>query len=82
MRATGDLGRLPLAVVSAGAGASPSWQALQADLATLSSNSLHLVVEGATHGSLVINPDDAHVTSSAILQVLEAAQTGAPVSAR
>jgi pimeloyl-ACP methyl ester carboxylesterase len=54
--ATGDLGGMPLAVITAGPGSSPEWLALQDDLATLSTNSVHLVVAEATHGSLVINP--------------------------
>jgi pimeloyl-ACP methyl ester carboxylesterase len=82
IRALGDLGNLPLAVVTAGEGSSPIWLALQADLASLSSNSVHNVVAGATHASLVIDPEVARVTSSAILQVVEAARTGAPLTAR
>jgi hypothetical protein len=49
---------------------------------SLSSNSIHVIVAGATHASLVIDPEAARVTSGAILQVVEAARTGAPVTAR
>jgi pimeloyl-ACP methyl ester carboxylesterase len=82
IRASGDLGNLPLAVVTAGDGSPPSWLALQADLVSLSSNSIHVIVAGATHASLVIDPEAARVTSGAILQVVEAARSGAPVTAR
>jgi pimeloyl-ACP methyl ester carboxylesterase len=74
--ATGDLGDLPLAVITAGTGSSPEWLALQDDLATLSTNSVHLTVDEATHGSLVMNPEHARQTSAAIVQIVEAVRTG------
>ena len=74
----GGLGNLPLLVVSAGQSPS-SWGALQKDLAALSTNSLHLTMENATHVSLTFNPGDAHTVSLAILQVVEAARSGLPL---
>jgi len=50
-RALISLGDKPLAVVSA-VTQEPEWLDLQDDLATLSSNSRHRVVEGATHTSV------------------------------
>ena len=44
-----------------------------------STNSLHNVVPGATHQSLVDNPTDAAVVSQAIVDVVEAIRTGAPL---
>jgi pimeloyl-ACP methyl ester carboxylesterase len=73
-RRLGDLGDLPLAVVSAGSGQPPFWASLQAELATLSTNSRHVTLEHATHGSLAFNPQDAQETSAAILQVLAMAR--------
>ena len=54
--------------------------ALQAELPTLSTNSAHYTIEGATHESLVSERQHALVVVGAIRQVLEAAQTGRPLS--
>jgi pimeloyl-ACP methyl ester carboxylesterase len=88
VRAMGDLGTLPLIVLTAtdhGSGADAPqgearWQALQAELAARSSASVHRVVDGATHMSLVTDPEDAVVTVAAIAQVVEAARTGRPLA--
>lgn len=72
-RELGDLGDLPLVVVSAGAQQPAMWAGLQAELATLSTNAQHITVDQATHSSLAFNPQDAQATSAAILQVVEAA---------
>ena len=67
-------------MVTAGA-SEPSWLKRQDKLATLtSSNSIHRVVEGATHESLLYDKGDAQVTSAAIEQVVEAARTGRPLT--
>jgi pimeloyl-ACP methyl ester carboxylesterase len=58
-----SLGDRPLAVVSAGTQSS-GWLTLQDELATLSPNSMHCVVEGATHTSLVYERSDAQATSA------------------
>jgi hypothetical protein len=71
VRGAGSLGDKPLAVVSAGE-QPPAWLELQDKLATLSPNSIHRVVDGATHVSLLYHPDDARATSAAILGVVEA----------
>jgi pimeloyl-ACP methyl ester carboxylesterase len=73
----GGLGNLPLIVVSAGTNPYPE---IQAELAALSSNSLHITVEGATHASLAFNPQDARATGAAILQVVQAVRLGQPVA--
>lgn len=72
----GGLGDLPLAVVSQGKEPPEYWVELQKELANLSSNSLHITVEGSTHSSLALNREDAVQTSAAILQVVAAARTG------
>jgi len=79
VRNTGSLGDKPLAVISAGE-QSPGWLEMQDELATLSPNSIHRVVEGATHESLLYDKGDAQVTSAAIEQVVEAARTGRPLT--
>lgn len=70
------LGDLPLMVVSRGLNLDYEWNKYQADLANLSTNSMHITVEGANHGALVFNPKYAHVVSDAILQLVDAARTG------
>jgi pimeloyl-ACP methyl ester carboxylesterase len=66
-----SLGDKPLAVVSAGT-QTPEWLELQDDLATLSSNSMHRVVKGATHTSVLYDRGDAQATSAAIVEVVAA----------
>jgi pimeloyl-ACP methyl ester carboxylesterase len=53
--------------------------ALQAELPKLSSNSLHLTVQGATHDGLVCRREHALVVADAIRQVVEAASTRQPL---
>jgi hypothetical protein len=50
--------------------------ALQAELPKLSTNSLHMTIEGASHASLVFNPDHAQQTSAMIAKVVEAVRLG------
>jgi pimeloyl-ACP methyl ester carboxylesterase len=71
-----DLGDLPLYVLTAPVDAAPGWLTPQMDLAALSSNSVHLVVAGATHESLLDNQADAAVPGRAIVQVVDAARNG------
>jgi pimeloyl-ACP methyl ester carboxylesterase len=82
VRSTGTLNARPLVVVIGGASDNASGVAreLQDDLARLSSNSTTRVVDGATHAGLVDNRDHAAQTSAAILQVVEAAQSGRPLA--
>jgi len=49
------------------------------DLVAHPRNSVHLVVAGASHQSLLDNQADAAVSSQAITQVVDAARTGAPL---
>jgi pimeloyl-ACP methyl ester carboxylesterase len=79
VRVTGSLGTEPLAVISAGE-QSPGWLEMQAELAALSPNSNHRVVDGATHASLLYDKRDAQVSSAAIEQVVRAVRTGRPLS--
>lgn len=78
----GNLGNLPLAVVSQGKEAPAYWVELQDELAALSSNSIHISVAGSTHASLTLNQKHAGETSRAILQVVEAARTGQLLASR
>jgi major membrane immunogen (membrane-anchored lipoprotein) len=94
VRATGDFGDKPLAVLIAGdhrdlapevaptaqAEFERVWRQLQNDLAALSTNSTHLVVEGATHSSLQFDQEDAQLTSAAIGRVVEAVRNHQPLT--
>jgi pimeloyl-ACP methyl ester carboxylesterase len=75
----GSLGNKPLAVVTAGK-SEPSWLELQDELATLSSNSIHRVVKGATHTSLEYDRSDAQATSAAIVEVVAAVRNDRPLA--
>jgi pimeloyl-ACP methyl ester carboxylesterase len=79
VRSTGTLGDKPLAVISAGEQSS-SWLELQDELAALSSDSIHRVVEGATHESLLYESRDAQVTGAAILEVVEVVRNDEPLA--
>jgi hypothetical protein len=50
------------------------------DLASLSTNSVHQIVEGADHASFWLDPETVKVTNAAILQTVESARSGEPVS--
>ncbi|HYN71224.1 MAG TPA: hypothetical protein VES60_01890, partial [Nakamurella sp.] len=50
--------------------AQTGWLTTQMDLAALSGNSIHLVVAGAGHDSLLDNQSDAAVSGQAIAQVI------------
>ncbi len=76
------LGDLPLAVLSVTE--QPYFAdvltSLQADLSTLSSNSIHYILQGATHEGLVAEQEHARVVAATIRQVLESARTGQPLA--
>jgi hypothetical protein len=75
----GSLGNKPLAVITAGK-SEPSWLEQQDKLATLSSNSIHRVVKGATHTSLLYDRSDAQATSAAIVEVVAAVRNDRPLA--
>jgi hypothetical protein len=58
----------------------PDKQNWQIDLAALSTNSLHQIVEWADHVSFWLDAETAKVSIAAILQWLEAARTGQPLA--
>jgi hypothetical protein len=80
--AAGELTSLdgkPLIVLTAEQGNAPGWMQHQDAMAELSANSLHNVVPGATHQSIVDNPTHAAVVSQAIVDVVEAIRSGSPL---
>jgi pimeloyl-ACP methyl ester carboxylesterase len=73
---------LPLAVLSATEHGTPPeeeelWQDWQKQMASLSTNSVQHVVEGADHASFWREPEAIKVTIAAILSVVESARSGA-----
>jgi pimeloyl-ACP methyl ester carboxylesterase len=79
VRSAGSLGDKPLAVITAGE-QSPDWLEMQEELTALSPNSIHRVVGGATHESLLYDKGDSQVTSAAIEQVVQAVRTDRPLT--
>jgi pimeloyl-ACP methyl ester carboxylesterase len=60
----------PLIVLTAGSGSDATHLADQNHLATLSTNSAHRIIDGATHEDLIANQEDAAATTQAILDVV------------
>ena len=76
-----DFADKPLIVLTAGSGHDAAWSAAQNRLARLSTNSVHRVVDGASHEDLVGNEEDAAATTQAILDVVASVRSqGALVS--
>ena len=75
-----DLGDKPLMVLSAGVGSAADWPQKQERLAGLSTDSVHRVVDGASHEALVGEETHAATTGQAILEVVSAVRTGQPLS--
>jgi pimeloyl-ACP methyl ester carboxylesterase len=69
----------PLIVLTAERGNSKGWMADQNETVTLSTNSLHRVVSGATHASFVEDPDHAAAVTRAIHDVVVSVRTGEPL---
>jgi pimeloyl-ACP methyl ester carboxylesterase len=70
----------PLIVLTAERGNSKGWMADQNKTVTLSTNSLHRVVPGATHASFVENPHHAAAVTRAIHDVVVSLRTGDPLN--
>jgi pimeloyl-ACP methyl ester carboxylesterase len=68
--ALGDLADKPLIVLTAGSGHDAAWSAAQIRMARLSTNSVHRIIAGATHESLIGDEEDAAATTQAILDVV------------
>ena len=54
----------------------PPSLAAQNHLATLSTNSVHRVIDGATHEALIADEEDAAATTQAILDVVSSVRSG------
>ncbi len=75
-----DFAGKPLVVLTAGTGHDADETAAQNHLATLSTNSVHRVIAGATHVSLIDEQQDAAMTTRAVLDVVSSVRSGAPLA--
>jgi pimeloyl-ACP methyl ester carboxylesterase len=73
-----DFADKPLVVLTAGVGSDATHAAAQTHLATLSTNSVHRVVD-ATHEGLVADEEHAAVTTQAILDVVASVRSAGPL---
>ena len=73
------LGDKPLVVLTAGRGSNAAWMAAQDNTATLSTNSMHRIVAGASHPDLILNQADAAATAQAIIDVVSSARSNQPL---
>jgi pimeloyl-ACP methyl ester carboxylesterase len=70
-----DFAAKPLIVLTAGSGHDAAWSAAQNRMATLSTNSVHRVIDGATHEDLIADEEDAAATTQAILDVVSSVRS-------
>ncbi|MGZ5405843.1 MAG: alpha/beta fold hydrolase, partial [Nocardioides sp.] len=75
-----DLGSKPLVVLTAGVGTDAAWVERREELATLSDESEHRLIEGADHSALIHHEVHAAATSDAILDVLASVRTEEPLA--
>jgi pimeloyl-ACP methyl ester carboxylesterase len=75
-----DFGDKPLVVLTAGAETDATHDAAQAKLATLSTDSSHRVVEGASHAGLIFDERYAEATTRAILDVVASVRDNQPLT--
>ena len=68
--ALGDFADKSLIVLTAGSGHDAAWSTAQNRVATLSTNSVHRIIDGATHEDLIADEEDAAATTQAILDVV------------
>jgi pimeloyl-ACP methyl ester carboxylesterase len=70
-----DFADKPLIVLTAGSGHDAAWSAAQNRMAILSTNSVHRIIDGATHEDLIANEEDAAATTRAILDVVSSVRS-------
>ncbi|GAB3785785.1 alpha/beta hydrolase [Nocardioides ungokensis] len=75
-----DFGDKPLVVLTAGADTDATHDAAQNKLATLSTNTSHRVVEGASHPALIYSERYAKATTQAILDVVTSLRNNEPLA--
>ncbi len=75
-----SFGDKPLIVVTAGKDAQDGWLPLQDKMVQLSSNSVHRVLPDVSHASLIEDQADSRSASAAIIDVVHAVRSGAPLN--
>jgi pimeloyl-ACP methyl ester carboxylesterase len=70
-----DFGDKPLVVLTAGSGSDDTWTARHEDLATLSTNSVHRVVDGAKHATMIADEGDSAATTQAVLDAVSSVRS-------
>lgn len=76
----GEFADKPLAVLTAGQGTSAAMAAAHVQPATLSTNSVHRVIDGAVHQTLIADKHDSAATTQAILDVVSSVRSVRPLS--
>jgi hypothetical protein len=74
-----DFADKPLVVLTAGTGTEGDWIAAHERLAAMSTNSVHRMVDGASHSSMLQDEGDAATTTQAILDVVSSVRSSGPV---
>jgi pimeloyl-ACP methyl ester carboxylesterase/uncharacterized membrane protein len=75
-----DFADKPLVVLTAGSGSAADWSAQQDALATLSNDSVHRVIEGTTHQTMIEDGKGAAATTRAILDVVSSVRSAEPLA--
>jgi pimeloyl-ACP methyl ester carboxylesterase len=75
-----DFGDKPLVVLTAGVGHDESWMTEQGETTTLSTNSVHRVIEGASHQGMVDEEQYAADISRAVSDVVASVRNSQPLS--
>ena len=76
----GDFANKPLVVLTAGIGSDSKHLAAQNELATLSTNTVHRIIDGASHNSLISDKEGAATTTQAILDVVSSVRSAGPLA--
>src|SRR5918995_351623 len=74
-----DFADKPLVVLTAGIGSDATHSAAQNRLATLSTNSVHRVIDAASHQTMIANKEGAAATTQAILDVVSSVRSEGPL---
>jgi hypothetical protein len=69
----------PLAVLTAGTGSQPGWNTSQEALASLSTNTSHRIIQGATHASFITDQEHAAAAARGIIDVVSAVRNASPL---
>ena len=75
-----DFGDKPLVVLTAGTGSDAAWIARHEELASLSTNSVHRLVDGASHQTLIADRQDSAAVTQTVLDVVSSLRTGAALT--